>query len=130
MAFQDSAAVKALSAEWQRLKAGGAPETELNRIHQQAQALRAASGYTADASGTIYSALKAASETLTGTGPEELVQQAISDSAEAETVYVISDGSDYSPAAFRQKSTIDGESIAGYVVLGLIGLAVANKLLS
>ncbi len=92
--------------------------------------MREAAGYTADASGTIYQALKAAGETLTGTGPEELIQQAVSESAGSEAVYVFSDGSDFNPASFTQTSTIDGESIAGYVVLGLIGLAVANKLLA
>lgn len=126
MAFQDSAAVKALSAEWLRLKAGGAPETELNRIHQQAQSLRAASGYTADASGTIYSALKAAGDTLTGTSPQELIQAA---AEQDETYYVISSENGYDPAAYAASGKIDGQNIAGYVVLGVVGLVVLDKLM-
>lgn len=125
--IENSAAIQALKTEWARMKAGGAPENELYQIHKKAQELRAAAGYTADASGAIFSALKAAGETLTGTSAQEVVQQAATESGE---VYIFSDGSDYSPAAFTQKSTIDGESIAGYVVLGLVGLAVANKFLS
>lgn len=127
MALQDTAAIQALSAKWWELKNSGATQAQLDKVHQEAQLLRAASGYTADASGTIYKALKSAGETLTGTGVEELVEQAAVESGE---VYVFSDGAGYDPGMYTQTAKIDGESIAGYAVLALVGLAVINKVLS
>ena len=127
MAYQDSPAIQALSAEWWRLKEGGAPVTELNRIRNQAEAMRNAAGYSSDASGTIYSALKTAGAALTGTGAQEVVQQVAS--AADETIYVFTDGSGYDPTAYATGGKIDGENIAGYVVFGLVGLVILDKLL-
>lgn len=126
MAFQDSAEVKALSAEWLRMAAAGAPATELQLIRNQAESLRNAAGYSSDASGTIYTALKTVTDKLTGTGAAEVVQQAISPE---DTYYVFTDGSGYNPDAYGTSEKIDGENIAGYVVLGLVGLVVLDKML-
>lgn len=127
MAFQDSAAVQAISAQWLELKAAGAPQDVLDSLHQRAQLLRSKDGYTADASGTIYKALKSAGERLTGTGPEELIEEV--KAQQDETYYVISDGSGYDPTAYAASGKIDGQNIAGYVVLGVVGLVVLDKLL-
>lgn len=130
--FNDNDAIKQLSAQWWEYKKAGASQAVLDAVHAQAQALRKQQGYTADASGTIYSALKAAGETLTGTGAKEVVSQAAETAAQAaeETYYVFTDGSgDYNPAAYATKGKIDGNSISGYAVLGLVGLVMLDKLL-
>ena len=125
----ESAAIQAIGDRWAAAKAAGASQDVLDAIHDEAERLRSAEGYSGGSDGSKYisKVTQAAQQVIQSAKPkEEEVIELVTDTGEK-----VESGFEIIQIGSSSGSSGDGtgQKILGYSVMFLVAVAVLDRIL-
>lgn len=126
----ESAAIQAIGDRWAAAKNAGASQSVLDAIHREAEKLRAEEGYSGGSSGNKY----------ISTGKKKPGNSGGSVSTVPDRVEIIEDSGessgdagfpiyDFGGGTTSSGGDTTGQTILGYIVMFLVGIAILDKIM-
>ena len=126
----ESAAIQAVGDRWAAAKKAGASQAVLDAIHAEAEALRAAEGYSGGSNGSKYisKVTRAVKDVVSKVEPEDPVELIVDTGEKQNSGFeIITFGGGSSGSGSSGDTT--GQKILGYSVMALVAIAILDKLL-